>query len=122
LSISASGANEKVIIRDNAEFLSKSETATLQAQMEALSEKTGWNIEIVSTTEDLTHGQIIYYAEEQFDTDFGINTDGILYWMDSANGNYMLHFLAANNANQIMPETYLSVVYERAKVPFEAYD
>jgi uncharacterized protein len=114
--------NDTVFLADYADFLTPDEEESLFGQMESTAAATGWKVGVVSTAEDYSDAGVIRAAEKYFDDCFGVNADGVLLLMDSANGNYVLHVLAANGAKKYISTEDSIRIFEHIKPSFERYD
>ncbi|MDR0904523.1 MAG: TPM domain-containing protein [Ruminococcus sp.] len=114
--------NDDVYLNDTADFLTADEEEQLFDFMVTTAEATGWKIGVVSTAEDYSDNGVIRAAENYFDSYFGSSADGVLLLMDSANGNYVLHIVAANGARKYISNSDAIRIFEHIKPSFEAYD
>ncbi|MDR0987689.1 MAG: TPM domain-containing protein [Ruminococcus sp.] len=114
--------NDHAFIFDNADFLTDDEENIIGEQLQLFYDACGLNIGIVSTAEDYTDDEVIAAAEGFYDSYFGIESDGVLLLMDSANGNYVLHMVVAGIARDNIDDTEVLEIIEDIKPYFEDYD
>jgi uncharacterized membrane protein YgcG len=122
LTVSAATDISRIFLLDAANFLTDSEETRLADEMVEFSNYTGWNVGIVTTAHDLSDNAAIMISEDYYDNAFGINTDGVLLLMDSANGNYVLHVVAANSVRASISTKDAQNITDHIKTSFEKYD
>ncbi|MDR0974556.1 MAG: TPM domain-containing protein [Ruminococcus sp.] len=122
--VSAYENNDNVLLLDTpeADFLTAPEEEELFRQMVSFSEATGWKVGVVATAKDYSDAGVVRAAESYFDDYFGVSADGVLLLMDSANGNYVIHILAANGARKYISDSDSVRIFDHIKRYFENYD
>lgn len=119
--IPAEAATAKAVILDTAGFIPDSQEPDLLTAMQAVADETGWNIGVVSTALDVSNYDGIENADDYYDEFFGVNSSGILYYMDSANHNYFLHFAVEGNARDVITDAYVDRISDAVVYEFEDY-
>jgi hypothetical protein len=90
--------------------------------MVKVSEANDINLEFITTAEDFTNDEIIAYAESNYDYDFGADSNGSLFIIDSANGNWVDHFVLAGSLNDLVSDAELKSIITTVEQPIIDYD
>jgi uncharacterized membrane protein YgcG len=122
VSVSAYENTEKVMLFDGADFLSDAEEENLFDLMLSVSNAYDLNLEFITTAEDFTDEEIIAYAESNYDYDFGIDSNGSLFLIDSANGNWVDHFVLAGEVDDKVSDDQLDSIIKQVEQPIIDYD
>jgi uncharacterized membrane protein YgcG len=122
VSVSAYENTDKVMLFDGADFLSDAEEESLFEVMVKVSDAYDLNLEFITTAEDFTDEEIIAYAESNYDYDFGIDSNGSLFLIDSANGNWVDHFVLAGEVDDKVSDDQLRDIIKEVEQPIIDYD
>jgi uncharacterized membrane protein YgcG len=122
VSVSAYENTDKVMLFDGADFLSDAEEESLFEMMVKVSDAYDLNLEFITTAEDFTNDEIIAYAESNYDYDFGADSNGSLFLIDSANGNWVDHFVLAGEVDEKVSDDQLKAIITEVQEPIIDYD
>ncbi|MDR0943261.1 MAG: hypothetical protein LBM41_01900 [Ruminococcus sp.] len=120
--VSAYKNTDTVIIRDDADFLTDEEEEKLFVVMYNFSDTYDICLEFKTTARDFSDSAVIKNAENTFDEDFGIDADGALFLIDSANGNWVDHFVLANGVDDMVSDKALDYIIYAVEDPIIDYD
>ncbi|MBQ7507281.1 MAG: TPM domain-containing protein [Lachnospiraceae bacterium] len=97
------------IVQDDAELLLQEDASRLEDEVEGAVEATGWNIALVTTNE--TNGRSSEeYADDFYDGQFGINTDGIALLIDMQNRR--VHISTSGDAIKIVSDRDVEAIID----------
>jgi uncharacterized membrane protein YgcG len=111
-----------VIIRDDGDFLTDEEEEDLFTAMSAVSEMYDINLEFMTTARDFSDNGVIIHAEDAFERDFGATADGALFLIDSANGNWVDHFVVEGDVSDKVSDRALDYIIYAVEEPIIAYN
>jgi uncharacterized membrane protein YgcG len=121
LSASADTANkDKGYIFDLDDSLSDSQEDALEKQLEELSKKSAMNVAVV-ISDDLDGKNQVAYADDYYDSLFGINTDGILLLLN--NYNQIDHIsTSGDRIIKLYDQDYMNHMFDKMSPSLKAGD